>query len=64
MEMAFFNIGPLEMMALAVIALLVLGPQKLPEAARAVGKGMREMRTALSAGPDDDEDEDEDEERA
>ena len=50
-----FQIGPLEIAALAVIALLVLGPQKLPEAARAVGKGIREMRSALSDDSDDDD---------
>lgn len=62
--MAFFSVGPLEIAVLAVIALLVLGPQKLPEAARSVGKGMREMRAAMSGATsfDDEEDEDEEEE--
>ena len=55
--MAFFSVGPLEIAVLAVIALLVLGPQKLPEAARSVGKGMREMRNAMSSVSFDDEDE-------
>ena len=55
--MAFFSVGPLEIAVLAVIALLVLGPQKLPEAARSVGKGMREMREAMSGVRFDDEDE-------
>jgi sec-independent protein translocase protein TatA len=59
---AFFSVGPLEIAVLAVIALLVLGPQKLPEAARSVGKGMREMRNAMSSASVDEEgDEDEDE---
>ena len=48
-----FNISPLEIMVLAVIALLVLGPQRLPEMARSVGKGMREFRAALSSEHDD-----------
>ena len=62
--MAFFSVGPLEIAVLAVIALLVLGPQKLPEAARSVGKGMREMRAAMSGATrfDDEEDEDGEEE--
>jgi sec-independent protein translocase protein TatA len=62
--MAFFSVGPLEIAVLAVIALLVLGPQKLPEAARSVGKGMREMRAAMSGATsfDDDEDEEREEE--
>jgi sec-independent protein translocase protein TatA len=47
--------GPLELMVILVIALIVLGPQKLPEAARSVGKGMRELKQSLSATDDDDE---------
>jgi sec-independent protein translocase protein TatA len=39
----------------AIIALIVLGPAKLPDAARAMGKGMREFKGALS-GEDDDRD--------
>jgi sec-independent protein translocase protein TatA len=47
--------GPLELMVILVIALIVLGPQKLPEAARSVGKGMRELKESLSGSDDDDE---------
>jgi sec-independent protein translocase protein TatA len=47
--------GPLEMMVILVVALLVLGPQRLPEVARSVGKGMRELKESLSGiGGDDD----------
>ena len=59
--MAFFSVGPLEIAVLAVIALLVLGPQKLPEAARSVGKGLREMRAAMSGATSFDDDEEEEE---
>ena len=45
--------GPLELMVILVVALIVLGPQKLPEAARSVGKGMRELKESLTS--DDDE---------
>jgi sec-independent protein translocase protein TatA len=47
--------GPLELMVILVIALVVLGPQKLPETARSVGKGMRELKASLS-GEDDERD--------
>ncbi len=47
--------GPLELMVILVIALIVLGPQKLPEAARSVGRGMRELKQSLTAPDDDDE---------
>jgi len=39
--------GPLELVVILVIALIVLGPKRLPEAARSMGKGMREMKAAL-----------------
>jgi sec-independent protein translocase protein TatA len=55
--MAFFSVGPLEIAVLAVIALLVLGPQKLPEAARSVGRGIREMRAAMSGAASFDDEE-------
>lgn len=47
--------GPLEMMVILVVALLVLGPQRLPEVARSVGKGMRELKDSLSGVGADDE---------
>jgi sec-independent protein translocase protein TatA len=46
--------GPLEMMVILVVALLVLGPQRLPEVARSVGKGMRELKDSLSGIGEDD----------
>lgn len=49
-----FNISPLEIVVLAVIALIVLGPQRLPEMARSVGRGMREFRSALTDRDHDD----------
>ena len=53
-----FNVGPLELVVVLIIALIVLGPQRLPDVARSVGRGMREFRTALES-PDDDDVEDE-----
>jgi sec-independent protein translocase protein TatA len=53
------NVGPMELIIVLVIALLVLGPKRLPEAGRAVGKGMREFKDSLSginADADDDDD--------
>jgi len=42
-------------MVILVIALIVLGPKRLPEAARSVGKGMREMKDALQGHDLDDD---------
>lgn len=39
-----FNIGGGEFIVIALIALIVLGPQRLPDAARQVGKAMGELR--------------------
>ena len=55
MELAFLSPSPMELMVIAVIALIVLGPKRLPEAARSVGKGMREMRDAFQGHSLDDD---------
>jgi len=49
-----FNVGPLELLVVLIIALIVLGPQRLPEVARSVGRGMREFRAALERDDEDD----------
>ena len=46
--------GPLELIVILVIALIVLGPKKLPEAARSVGRGMRELRESLQGATEPD----------
>jgi sec-independent protein translocase protein TatA len=53
------NIGPLELLVVLVIALIVLGPKKLPEVGRSIGKGMREFKSALSSTTTDDDEDDE-----
>lgn len=39
-----FNVGPGEILLISVVALLLLGPDKLPELARGLGKFFREFR--------------------
>jgi sec-independent protein translocase protein TatA len=51
------NIGPGELIIVLVIALLVLGPKRLPEVGRSIGDGMREFKDSLSGNRRDDEDE-------
>jgi sec-independent protein translocase protein TatA len=53
--MGFINIGPLEIAVILIIALLVLGPARLPETARSVGKGMREFKQSISGERDEDD---------
>jgi sec-independent protein translocase protein TatA len=55
--------GPLELLVILVVALIVLGPQRLPETARSVGRGVRELKEALQ-GEDDRRYEDEIEEES
>jgi sec-independent protein translocase protein TatA len=43
-----FNIGPGELIVVLVIALLVIGPGKLPDVGSALGKSIREFRKASS----------------
>jgi sec-independent protein translocase protein TatA len=42
------NLSGSEIIILGVIVLLVFGANRLPEAGRAVGKGLREFKRALS----------------
>lgn len=41
-----FGIGMSEMVIILAVALLVFGPQKLPEIAKGIAKGLRELRKA------------------
>ncbi len=41
-----FNISPQELLLILVLALLVVGPKRLPELGRTLGKGLRELRRA------------------
>jgi sec-independent protein translocase protein TatA len=52
--------SPIELLLILGIALIVLGPKKLPEAARSVGRGMREFKETLQ-GVDVDVDDHDDE---
>ena len=43
-----FGIGPQELLVILIVGLLVLGPKRLPEIARSLGKGLAEFRRASS----------------
>jgi sec-independent protein translocase protein TatA len=46
--MPFPNIGAPELIVILIIALVVLGPGKLPDVAASLGKSLREFRKAAS----------------
>lgn len=48
-----FGIGPLEFVLIAVLTLLVFGPERFPELMRNLGKGVRQFRGFLASFTDD-----------
>lgn len=49
----FSQIGPMEIILVLVIALIVLGPKRLPEAGRSLGKGVREFKDSVTGAAND-----------
>ena len=43
-----FSVSPAELVTIAVVALVVFGPQRLPEIARRAGRVIRDLRTAAA----------------
>ena len=48
------SIGPLELIVVLAIALVILGPKRLPDAARSLGSGLRGFKESLTGGSDGD----------
>jgi sec-independent protein translocase protein TatA len=42
--------NPVHLLFIAIVALIVLGPKRLPGLARALGRGIREFREAIGQG--------------
>jgi len=43
------TVGPMELVLVLVMALLFLGPKRLPSAARSLGEGLRGFKESLTA---------------
>jgi sec-independent protein translocase protein TatA len=48
-----FNLGLPEVLIVLVLALLFLGPKRLPEAGRSLGRGIREFKDGISGNDED-----------
>ena len=46
------NVGPMEILLLGLLAVIIFGPQKLPEIGRSIGKSMREFKDSVSGVTD------------
>ena len=48
-NLAFFNLGPWEILLILVVVLLLFGAKRLPELARGLGQGINEFRDAVDS---------------
>ena len=50
------GIGPMEIIIVLVIALIIVGPKKLPDMGRSLGTGMREFKDSVTGSSKDHDD--------
>ena len=48
-QLAFFNLGPLEILLVLIVVLVLFGAKRLPELARGLGLGINEFRDAVDS---------------
>ena len=48
-QLAFFNLGPWEILLILVVVLVLFGAKRLPELARGLGLGINEFRDAVDS---------------
>ena len=52
-ELAFFSLGPWEILLILIVVLILFGAKRLPELARGLGKGINEFRDAVDNGKEE-----------
>ncbi|MFC3418808.1 twin-arginine translocase TatA/TatE family subunit [Salinicoccus hispanicus] len=63
MPVTLMAVGPTSMIVIAVVALIIFGPKKLPQFGRAMGSTLREFKDATKGLATDDDDDDEDDDK-
>ena len=53
LELAFFSLGPWEILLILIVVLILFGAKRLPELARGLGKGINEFRDAVDNGKEE-----------
>ena len=48
-NIAFFNLGPWEILLILIVILILFGARRLPELARGLGQGINEFRDAVDS---------------
>ena len=48
-NIAFFNLGPWEILLILIVILILFGARRLPELARSLGQGINEFRDAVDS---------------
>ena len=48
-NLAFFNLGPWEILLILIVILILFGARRLPELARGLGQGINEFRDAVDS---------------
>ena len=49
------DVSPIQLIIVLIIALVVLGPKRLPEVGKSLGRGIREFKDSVSGNDDKDE---------
>lgn len=59
MPVTLMAVGPTSMIVIAVVALIIFGPKKLPQFGRAMGSTLKEFKDATKGLATDDDEDDE-----